>query len=149
MAVAPSDRRRAFLVSTRVHTLDHRPTGGVNPDTAKNDEAANSGGLRNRSRTKALALRMRERRRTYRSFRNETHSTVSFPTPEHCANSLPITGIAGCCARAVSGQAAAAPPSKLMNSRRFMPVSSTRKSIVAACPRFFGLRDKSSAEVPP
>ena len=29
-------------------------------------------------RTKALALRTRERRRTYRSFRNETHSTVSF-----------------------------------------------------------------------
>ena len=30
----------------------------------------------------------------------------------------PITGIAGCCARAASGHAAAAPPSSVMNSRR-------------------------------
>jgi hypothetical protein len=30
----------------------------------------------------------------------------------------PIAGIAGCCARAVSGHAAA-PPSSVMNSRRF------------------------------
>jgi hypothetical protein len=38
------------------------------------------------------------------------------------ANSLsrnPITGIADCCARAVGGHAAAAPPSSVMNSRRF------------------------------
>jgi len=47
------------------------------------------GGLHNRSKTKALALRTQERRRTYCSFRNETHSTVSFPTPGRCANSLP------------------------------------------------------------
>src|SRR5262249_20461952 len=33
----------------------------------------------------------------------------------------PITGIAGCCAHAASGQAAAAPPSSVMNSRRFKP----------------------------
>ena len=33
----------------------------------------------------------------------------------------PITGIAGCCARAASGHAAAAPPSRLTNSRRLMP----------------------------
>ena len=33
----------------------------------------------------------------------------------------PITGIAGCCARAASGHAAAAPPSSAMNSRRLMP----------------------------
>jgi len=32
----------------------------------------------------------------------------------------PITGSAGCCARAASGHAAA-PPSSAMNSRRFMP----------------------------
>ena len=32
----------------------------------------------------------------------------------------PITGIAGCCARAASGHAAAAPPSSVMNSRRFI-----------------------------
>jgi hypothetical protein len=32
----------------------------------------------------------------------------------------PITGIAGCCARAASGQAPAAPPRSVMNCRRFM-----------------------------
>ena len=32
----------------------------------------------------------------------------------------PITGIAGCCARAASGHAAAAPPSSVMNSRRLI-----------------------------
>ena len=31
----------------------------------------------------------------------------------------PITGIAGCCARAASGHAAAAPLRRVMNSRRF------------------------------
>src|SRR5262249_55207228 len=31
----------------------------------------------------------------------------------------PITGMAGCCARAASGHAAAAPPSSVMNVRRF------------------------------
>jgi hypothetical protein len=31
----------------------------------------------------------------------------------------PITGIAGCCARAASGHDATAPPSSVMNSRRF------------------------------
>ena len=30
----------------------------------------------------------------------------------------PITGIAGCCARAASGHVAAAPPSSVMNFRR-------------------------------
>jgi hypothetical protein len=43
-----------------------------------------------RSKTKVLAHRMRERWRRYRSFRNETHSTVSSLTPEHCANPLPF-----------------------------------------------------------
>jgi hypothetical protein len=33
---------------------------------------------------------------------------------------LATTGIAGCCARAVSGHAAAAPPSSEMNARRFI-----------------------------
>jgi hypothetical protein len=32
----------------------------------------------------------------------------------------PTTGIAGCCARAASGHAAAAPPSSVMNSRRLI-----------------------------
>src|SRR5215831_7474964 len=31
---------------------------------------------------------------------------------------MPITGIAGCCARATSGHVAVAPPSTVMNSRR-------------------------------
>src|SRR5262249_6747755 len=35
------------------------------------------------------------------------------------ASRKPITGIAGCCARAASGHAAAAPPSSVMNVRRF------------------------------
>ena len=34
-----------------------------------------------------------------------------------CVSRNPITGIAGCCARAASGHAAAAPPSSVMNSR--------------------------------
>jgi len=32
----------------------------------------------------------------------------------------PITGIAGCCARATSGHATAVPPSSVMNSRRLV-----------------------------
>ena len=47
--------------------------------------------------------------------------------PRACANCggmlamrNPITGIAGCCARAASGHAAAAPPSSVMNSRRLI-----------------------------
>jgi hypothetical protein len=38
----------------------------------------------------------------------------------------PITGIAGCCARAPSGHAAAAPPSSDMNSRRLIGSLSNR-----------------------
>jgi len=38
----------------------------------------------------------------------------------------PITGISGCCARAASGHAAAAPPRSLMKSRRFTQSSSCR-----------------------
>jgi hypothetical protein len=33
-------------------------------------------------------------------------------------SSNPITGIAGCCARAARGHVAAAPPRSVMNSRR-------------------------------
>jgi hypothetical protein len=36
------------------------------------------------------------------------------------AFNTPISTGAGCCARAASGQAAAAPPSNVMNSRRLM-----------------------------
>src|SRR5262249_36334651 len=35
----------------------------------------------------------------------------------------PTTGIVDCCARAATGHAAAAPPSSVMNSRRFTPTS--------------------------
>jgi hypothetical protein len=34
-----------------------------------------------------------------------------------------MSGIAGCCTRATTGHAAAAPPSSVMNSRRLMPAS--------------------------
>ena len=38
---------------------------------------------------------------------------------------IPITGIAGCCARAISGHVAAEPPIKVMNSRRLMAALET------------------------
>src|SRR6266436_49215 len=38
----------------------------------------------------------------------------------------PITGVAGCCARAASGHAATAPPSSVMNSRRLNGAKSIR-----------------------
>ena len=40
----------------------------------------------------------------------------------------PITGIAGCCARAASGHAAAAPPSSVMNSRRSHSITSSART---------------------
>src|SRR5262245_25560835 len=42
----------------------------------------------------------------------------------------PITGIAGCCARAANGTAAAAPPRSDMNSRRCMCPENTPYAIV-------------------
>ena len=44
------------------------------------------------------------------------NSTTEISWLSWCAD--PITGIARCCARAASGQAAAAPPSNVMNARR-------------------------------
>src|SRR6516162_3508940 len=41
------------------------------------------------------------------------------PDPSSRGLRNPITGIVGCCARATTGHAAAAPPSSVMNSRRF------------------------------
>jgi uncharacterized protein YchJ len=38
-----------------------------------------------------------------------------------------MTGIAGCCARAASGHAAAAPPNSVMKSRRLMGAYPTAK----------------------
>jgi hypothetical protein len=46
----------------------------------------------------------------------------------------PITGIAFCCARAASGQAAVAPPSRVMNSRRLMLIFPGLLSVLAAPP---------------
>jgi hypothetical protein len=40
----------------------------------------------------------------------------------------PIVGTFGCCALAASGHAAAAPPSRVMNSRRFIAVSEAHES---------------------
>ena len=40
----------------------------------------------------------------------------------------PITGIAGCCARAASGHATAAPPSSVMNSRRSHSITSSARA---------------------
>src|SRR5262249_29566935 len=48
----------------------------------------------------------------------------------------PITGIAGCCARATSGHVAAAPPRSVMKSRRFI-IRSPRRPARAAV-RDFG-----------
>ena len=44
----------------------------------------------------------------------------------------PITGIAGCCARAASGHAAAAPPSSVMNSRRLIRSPRRRRRLELA-----------------
>jgi len=44
----------------------------------------------------------------------------------------PTTGIAGCCARAASGHAAA-PPSSVMNSRRLMSPPALRRDNVFKC----------------
>jgi ABC-type nitrate/sulfonate/bicarbonate transport system substrate-binding protein len=48
-------------------------------------------------------------------------------------HSTPTRGIflVGCCARAVCGHAAAAPPSKLMNSRRLIPAPRSGKYLIA------------------
>ena len=52
--------------------------------------------------------------------------------PRSCSGDLgsrnPITGIAGCCARAASGHAAAAPPSSVMNSRRSHSITSSARA---------------------
>jgi hypothetical protein len=46
----------------------------------------------------------------------------------HYPGEYPITGTAGCCARAASGHAAAAPPSSIVNARRFN-ASASRPSV--------------------
>ena len=62
-------------------------------------------------------------------FRSDPVGTRQMP---HCvggaASRYPITGIAGCCARAASGHAAAAPPSSVMNSRRPHSITSSARA---------------------
>src|SRR6266851_6927805 len=55
----------------------------------------------------------------------------------------PITGIAGCCARAASGHVAAAPPSSVMKSRRAQPAT-TRP----ASPRASRARPRDRPQLP-
>ena len=50
----------------------------------------------------------------------ERAQTVRGTRPADSPLRNPITGIAGCCARAASGHAAAAPPRSVMNSRRLI-----------------------------
>ena len=57
------------------------------------------------------------------------------------------TGIAGCCARAASGQAAAAPPSSLTNSRRIMPNMGTSSLSSGEAGRFVCARHLSCLPV--
>ena len=52
------------------------------------------------------------------SFRPDGMQPELRARPRRHPLSKPITGIAGCCARAASGHAAAAPPRSVMNSRR-------------------------------
>src|SRR5271169_1141181 len=53
--------------------------------------------------------------------------------PVDWVNRNPITGTAGCCARAVGGHAAAAAPITPRKSRRRIPASTPRRCIVLAC----------------
>jgi len=60
------------------------------------------------------------------------------PDAESSAERLlrnPITGIAGCCARAATGDAMAAPPSTAMNSRRL--IRSPRRRAASAQPELY------------
>ena len=50
----------------------------------------------------------------------ETRRPVCATSASGALRRNPTTGIAGCCARAASGQPAVAPPSSVINSRRFM-----------------------------
>jgi hypothetical protein len=58
-------------------------------------------------------------RAEYEADRQRLRGALRRKCPGDPALRKPVTGIAGCCARAASGQVAAAPPSSVMNSRRF------------------------------
>jgi hypothetical protein len=55
-----------------------------------------------------------------------------------------MTGIAGCCARPVTGHAAAAPASPAMNSRLLILLP--RRVRASCCDASSGLRDENSSE---
>ena len=63
----------------------------------------------------------------WRPWRNASQ-TVRDACQAMCRSRNPITGIAGCCARAASGHAAAAPPSSVMNSRRSHSITSSARA---------------------
>jgi len=60
----------------------------------------------------------------------------------------PITGIAGCCARAASGHVTAAPPSSVMNSRRFIRSPHRRERAAWPAHRRSALEMRSPRESP-
>src|ERR1019366_2008399 len=69
------------------------------------------------------------------SFKPSRHAAVTWT--DSSADELPskpMTGIAGRCALAASGHATAAPPSRVMNSRRFMLFPRLRKGILYQIP---------------
>jgi len=105
--------------------------------------------LRTCSKTKALAHRTQGRRRKYHSFRNETHSAVSFPTPEHCANPLPF-GIWGNRDQKLSliapcsspGWAAAERTLAVMHSHSFVAVTGDTVERALADIRIFAIKTR-------
>src|SRR5262249_27150137 len=62
--------------------------------------------------------------------------------------SNPTTGTAGCCARAVSGHAAAAPPSSVMKSRRFIALSPNPRIMGSIAGQGRASQQKRPAHVP-
>jgi hypothetical protein len=66
------------------------------------------------------------------------YAGANIPAPSR----YPIMRIVGCCARAASGHAAAAPPSSVMNARRFMcPVPRYGAAFPAGLPRTQGITE--------
>ena len=76
------------------------------------------------------------RRSRFRSALDETRPR-SRVTRRRATLRNPITGIAGCCARAASGHAAAAPPRSVMNSRRCMSAPKLRRRHLSGSNEYF------------
>ena len=62
----------------------------------------------------------RQERLRHKQSAHHVHQLFGIKNCRIAGMANPITGIAGCCATAASGHAAAEPPSSVMNSRRFM-----------------------------